>query len=70
MSAVAKFNILHNPTKVCTVEGKCTIDKHTITSQLCMENAVIANGTWDIGINCVKINSENIKNRALPKKFR
>ena len=38
MSAVAKFNILHNPIKVCTVEGK-TKDSHTITNQLCLEKS-------------------------------
>ena len=27
-----------------------TKDNHTITNQLCLENAVIANGTWDTGI--------------------
>ena len=65
MSGVAKVNILHNPVKVCTVEGQCTVDKHTITSKLCMENAVIANGTWDMGINCIKINSQNIKKASV-----
>ena len=61
MSAVANVNILHNPVKVCTVEGQYTIDNYTITQQLCLENAVIANGTWDMGINCVKVHSENVK---------
>ena len=65
MSAAAKVNILHNPIKVCTVEGKYTKDNHTITNQLCLENAVIANGTWDMGINCVKINSENVRTNLI-----
>ncbi len=61
MSVASKVELVHNPIKVCTVEGKYTNDNHKLTTRLCLENAVIANGTWDLGVNCVKIYSENIK---------
>ena len=60
MSVATKVELVHNPIKVCTVEGKYTNDNHKLTTRLCLENAVIANGTWDMGINCVKVYSENI----------
>ena len=57
---VTKVNVLHNPTKVVTVQGKYTNSNNVIRAELCLENANISNGTWDLGINCVKAHSENI----------
>lgn len=60
MSKATQVEVVHNPIKVCTVEGKYTNDNHKLTTRLCLENAVIADGTWDLAINCVKVYSENI----------
>ena len=58
--SLSRVNVLHNPTKVVTVQGKYTNYKNILTTELCLENANISNGTWDLGINCVKVYAENI----------
>ena len=65
MSKATQVEVVHNPIKVCTVEGKYTNDNHKLTNRLCLENAVIADGTWDLAINCVKVYSENIKTNIM-----
>lgn len=57
---ITNVSVLHNPIKVCTVEAKYTNTNNILTSEVCLENANIYSGSWDLGINCVKVYTDNI----------
>ena len=57
---VQNVYVLNNPVKVITVEGNYTNSNQTISVELCSENANIFSGTWNLGINCVKVCSKKI----------
>jgi hypothetical protein len=57
---VGNVYVLNNPVKVITVEGIYTNTNKTLSVELCSENANIFSGTWNVGINCVKVCSKNI----------
>jgi hypothetical protein len=65
MSEGKNVHILSNPVKIITVEGKYTNNKKTISVELCPGDANIFVGTWNVGINCVKIHLENITKGAI-----
>ena len=57
---VGNVYVLNNPVKVITVEGIYTNTNKTLSVELCSENANIFSGTWNVGINCVKVCSKTL----------